>query len=115
MTSFEFRVETGREIGRERGGGTSKLKLKQFNQLVLRICYSEAGTVLGSGELKMKGSLDLAVETGTYICFFLQYDAYDKKKGLWELRGGTGNSPSQLGYKVQRKGGGILVKPYLRE
>lgn len=34
--------------------------------------------MLGSGEMKMKGSLDPAVET--YICFFLQHDACDKKK-----------------------------------
>lgn len=68
MTLFEFRVETGREGGREEERereDTLKLKLKQFNQLVLRTSGSKAGTVLGSGEPKMKGRLDLAVETGT--------------------------------------------------
>lgn len=53
MTLFEFRVETGREGGKEEEREREdnlKLKLKQFNQLVLRTCCSKAGTVLGSGE-----------------------------------------------------------------
>lgn len=63
--------------------------------------------MLGSGEhiWEDEDGLGSRVETEAYTCFFLQYEICNKNKGLWELGGGTGNSASQLGYKVWRKGG----------